>query len=294
MSDFIQLLIMGLGIGSVYALLAVGFVVIYKASSVLNFAYGQMVMISGYFVVLVLVQLELPILIGLGLAVVLAGIMGAGINHFLMKPMIGEPVISTVMITIALSQVLNAIGRMFWGGSIWGYPRFIPSEGIVIWDAIISQEIIYSIIAIVIVVSILSILFYRTSWGLAMRTVAEDHQIAKSMGIDVNFVFSLTWIIAGLTTSVAAIILGHYLGVGHTLTELGLRALPAALIGGFDSFPGAVIAGLLIGLAETFAAAYIDTYVGGGTANVFPYVMMILVILIRPYGLMGLKKVERI
>ena len=294
MTNFLQLTIIGLGMGSIYALLAVGFVLIYKSSKVLNFAHGQLVMMTAYFGILVLVQMGVPIWVGLLLTIALAGLLGAGVNRFLMRPMIGQPLIATIMITIALASVLSALCTMFWGGSTWRYPRFIPSAPANIAGAAISQEVLYSSLVIMILVILLSYFFYRTPWGLAMRSVAEDHQVAKSMGVNVNRVFMGAWILSGVIISIAGIILGHFLGVGPVLSEIGLKSLPAALIGGLESLPGAVIAGFLIGLAETFAAGYIDPHVGGGTSSVFPYVLMIIVILLRPYGLLGTRKVERI
>ncbi len=294
MIKLIQFLLLGLQTGGVYALLTVGFVIIYKSTKVLNFAYGEMVALGGYFAIIGLVQLNLPIWAGLLVALLLSLLLGAVINHFLIRPMIGQPLIAVVMITIALASVFSAFTNMVWGRLAWRFPRFIPAEGIDVAGVNISLEATYTFIVAAVVLILLSIFFRFSRMGLIMRTVAEDHQVAKSMGANVNLTFLMTWILASAICGIAGIFLGHFLGVSHVLGLLGLAAIPAAFIGGLESLPGAVVAGLLLGITEGLAAGYIDPIVGAGLSRAFPYLALIIFITFKPYGLFGLKRIERI
>ncbi len=293
MSFLVNAFINGLGIGALYALIAVGFVLIYKATKVLNFAQGDMVMLASYFGVLFLTQLHLPIPLALFLTLGLAALVGFIVNHFLMRPMIGQPILATVMITIALAWVLNSIITAVWGEWAWVYPDFIPGGVIKLGDIQVSKEMLFSFF-IAMVLLVLLIRFFRTRRGLAMRATAEDHQVARAAGINVRQIFSLTWILAGLLCGVAGILLAHTLGATRGLTFIGLKALPAALIGGLESVGGAVVAALVIGVIENVAAGYLDPILRGGTADMITFALMLIVITIKPYGLFGLTRIERI
>lgn len=293
MSFFLNALFNGLGVGAFYALIAVGFVLIYKATKVLNFAQGSMVLMGAYFGLFFLSQLSLPIPLALFLTLGLTALMGLAINRTLIQPMIGQPIISIVMITIALAWVLNSLATAIWGTTVRMYPRFIPAGVIRMGEITASKEMIVSFMVAMLVLAILTF-FFRTNQGLAMRTTAEDHQVARALGIPVRRIFGLTWVLAGVLCGVGGVLLAHMLGPIREISYIGLKALPAALIGGLDSLGGAIVAGLFIGLAENVAAGYLDPIMRGGTADIFTFILMFIVITIRPYGLFGLRKIERI
>jgi len=283
MSFFVNSVINGLGVGALYALIAVGFVLIYKATKVLNFAQASMVMVGGYLGVLFLVQLNLPVTLAILLALGISALLGFAINRFFMQPMIGQPLLATVMITIALAWILESLVVAIWGYGALAYPPFLPTGLISIGEIKVSQEMTFSFLAAMILLLALN-RFFRSKQGLRMRASAEDHQVARSAGIKVKQIFSLTWVLAGLLCGVAGILLAHKLGITRSLSYVGLKALPAVLIGGLESFGGAVVAALAIGVIESVTAGYLDHIVRGGTADIVTFILMLIVITIKPYG----------
>lgn len=294
MDFFFQLLLTGLMVGGIYSLIAVGFVLIYKASGIFNLAQGEMLMFSAYACWALLVQANLPLWLGLLLTLVVAALLGLGIERFALRPMIGQPLLAIVMITIALSIILKGVITGIWRGSQYYLPDFIPAAPIKIGGVILSQQHLYCFAAAVLAVIVLSLYFNRTKSGLAMRAVAENHQVAQGSGISVKMVFATTWAIAAIVSAIGGVLLGSINGVNFNLGLLGLKALPVVLLGGLESIFGAIIAGLAMGVLESMAAGYLDPLVGGGIQDVFPFIILLLVLLVRPYGLLGLRTIERV
>jgi branched-chain amino acid transport system permease protein len=294
MGFFFDLTINGLMIGSMYALVALGFVLIYKATSVVNFAQGELVMFGGYLVAAMVSLYGLPLVIAipalLGGMVVLGFIVERGV----LRPLVGQNLIAVVMVTIGLAQVFQGLAAMVWGAQTINMPLPIRLEPYVIWGVYISPiNVVAAIISVVFLLAF-AYFFRRSRMGIAMRAVANDQQAAMAVGINVRLIFALSWAISGLAAGIGGVVWGNMLGVDTHLALVGLKVFPAVILGGLDSVPGAVLGGLLIGAIESVAAGYIDPYVGGGTKDFIPYVLMILALMIRPYGFFGREIIERV
>jgi branched-chain amino acid transport system permease protein len=296
MTFFLQLGITGFSLGMVYALIAIGFVIILKCSNAFNIAQGHFVMLGGYLGFTFLVTMHLPIWASIVLAVLVAVGMGLIIERLALRPLIGQPVLAVVMMTIALASVIEGIAILAWGGEYKTYHDVLPVITLKIGAISIPPESIIGLIVSAIVVTILMIVFRYTKSGLAMRATAEDEQVVRSSGIRVTMVYALAWIIACVVGVVGGILLGGVSGVMIPLADVGLKAMAVVILGGLDSVGGAIIAGLILGVLENLASGYLDPLMpsGGGLANVFPFLVMIVVLIIRPYGLFGLKRIERI
>ena len=294
MAFFFDLFVNGLMIGSMYALVALGFVLIYKATSVVNFAQGELVMFSGYIAAALVSLYHLPLAVAL--PVLLGTMVGLGfvLERGVLRPMVGQAVISVVMVTIGLAQVFQGAAAMLWGAQTKNIPLPIPLEPYVIWEIYVSPiNLLAALISGAFLVAF-AWFFRRSRMGIAMRAVANDQQAAMAVGINVRLVFALSWAIAGLTAAIGGVMWGSMLGVDTQLALIGLKVFPAVILGGLDSVPGAVVGGLIIGGVESVAAGYVDPYVGGGTKDFLPYVLMILALMIRPYGFFGREIIERV
>jgi branched-chain amino acid transport system permease protein len=289
-----ELLVEGLMIGMLYALIALGFVLIYKASDAINFAQGELVMFAGYIVVasieLLKVNLFIAILIGLAGMVVF----GLVVERGMLRPLIGRPVVSMIMATIGLAYVLRGFAPMVWGASTHALQlpvRDMPWE---IGGILIMPIYLVACLVSLILLGMFAYFFLKSRSGIAMRAVADDQQTAMAMGIDVRHFFAVAWVMAGLVAVVGGLIWGNLLGVDSMLALVGLKVFPVVILGGLDSVPGAIIGGLIVGAVESLAAGYLDPLVGGGTKDFAPYVLMILVLMVKPYGLFGQEIIERV
>ena len=294
MGFFADLFVNGLMIGSMYALVALGFVLIYKATSVVNFAQGELVMFGGYIAAAMLSLYHLPLAVALPMLLVSMVILGFAVERGVLRPLVGQNVISVVMVTIGLAQVFQGLAAMVWGAQTINIPLPIRLEPYQIWEVYVSPiNLVAAVISGVFLVGF-AWFFRKSRTGVAMRAVANDQQAAMAVGINVRFVFAASWAIAGLAAGIGGVVWGNMLGVDTHLALVGLKVFPAVILGGLDSVPGAVVGGLLIGAIESVAAGYVDPYVGGGTKDFFPYVLMIVVLLIRPYGFFGREIIERV
>jgi branched-chain amino acid transport system permease protein len=295
MDFLLQLIVTGCALGMVYALIAIGFVIILKCSQAFNIAQGHFVMIGGYLGYTFLVSMGLPIWATLILAIITAGIMGFLIERLTLRPLIGQSVLAIIMMTIALSTVLEALAGLIWGGEYKTYHGLLPAISLKIGEISLPSESLIGLIVSAIIVVLLLVFFRYTKLGLAMMATSEDEQVAQSSGIKVTFVYALSWIIACIVGVIGGILLGGVSGVMVSLSEVGLKAFAVVLLGGVNSIGGAIVAGLILGISENVAAGFLDPLLpGGGLANVFPFLLMIVVLIIRPYGLFGQKRIERI
>ena len=295
MANFLEILIIGISNGGVYALIALGFVIIYKATRVINFAYGSMMVLGACFLWSCLAQFGLPLWLSLIIAFGFGAAMGFIIDRSTMRPLIGQPVMASVVVTLALFGTLKGVTLLIWGGAPLVFPvEIIPQGTWHIWGVNLSQLHIYSFLASVIFISLLILYFEYTNSGLAMKVTAEDHVVAQSLGIRVKSVFSITWMIAGVLAIVGGIFLTSAASIVDLVAELGLKGLAVMLLGGLESIHGAIIAGIIVGICEVLASIYLSVYIGGGIGEVFPFMLMVIVLIIRPYGLFGLVKIERI
>jgi branched-chain amino acid transport system permease protein len=295
MPFFLQLIVSGLALGMVYALIAIGFVIILKCSQAFNIAQGQFVMIGGYLGFTFLVTFHLPIWASLLAAIAVAVIMGLLIERLTLRPLVGQPVLAIIMMTIALGTVLDGLATLIWGGEYKTYHGVLPTLTLRVGELSVPSETLIGVIVAIVVVAILMLIFRYTKSGLAMMATAEDEQVVQSAGIRVTTVYALSWVIACITGVISGILLGGVSGVMIPMSEVGLKAFAVVLLGGIDSIGGAIVAGIILGVLENIAAGYLDPLLpGGGVANVFPFIVMLIVLVFRPYGLFGLRRIERI
>ena len=290
MDVFLQLTVSGLSNGMVYALAAVGFVVIYKSSDVINFAQGELLLFGAYLSFFAIAQIGLPWGAGILLTVVLAVVLGLLIERIALRPLIGEPVISMIMVTVGLSSVLRAVVNAIWGARPRTFPAFLPRGEITVGSAVLGMDRLIVIPTAAVVLILLGLFFRYTRDGIAMRAIADDQQAALSMGISIKRVMGIAWALACVSAAIGGIMLGNIVGVSQNISAIGLRVFPVVILGGLDSIAGAVIGGAAIGLLE----AYTGGYVGHGLNLVIPFVVLIVILMVRPYGLFGRPIIERV
>lgn len=290
----IELMINGLLVGTLYALIALGFVLIYKASEIINFAQGEFVMLAGFIMAAGLHNYGFNLLFSILLGVVGMVIMALVVNQLVLQHMIGRPTVSVIMATIGLAAFLQGFATFVWGVDTKNIPLPITEDPIFIYDILLSPMELFAALASFTAIGLVSWFFVKTRVGIALRAIADDQQVSLAMGINVKFYFGISWAIAGLIAVVGGIVWGHLLGVDVQLALVGLKVFPVVILGGLDSIPGAIVAGLIIGVIESIAAGFLDPLVGGGTKDFTPYVIMILVLMIRPYGLFGQEIIERV
>jgi branched-chain amino acid transport system permease protein len=297
MTFFFQLVVSGLSLGMMYALIAIGFVLIFKCSKAFNIAQGYFVMLGGYIGYTFLVPLHLPVWAGILASIGVAAVMGVLIERLALRPLVGQPVLAVIMMTIALAGVIEGITLMGWGGEFKNYPQgTLPEISLKLGGVSMSPSNVMALIVSVLVVAVLMVVFRYTKIGLAMRATAEDEQVTRGAGIRATTVYALAWVISCVTGVVAGILLSGVSGVMTSNSEVGLKALAVVILGGLDSIGGAVVGGVTLGILENVAPGYLDPLLpsGGGLANVFPFLVMIAVLIIKPHGLFGLKRIERI
>ena len=295
MTFFLQLVVTGLAQGMVYALIAIGFVIILKCSEVFNIAQGHFVLIGGYLGYTFLVPLGLPIWATLLLAIAVAVVMGLLIERLMLRPLVGQPVLAVVMMTIALSTVLGGLATLLWGAEYKAYHGLLPTMNLKVGAISVPSESLIGLIVSIICMVILMLLFRYTKIGLAMRATAEDLQVVQSVGIKATTVYAVSWVIACVVGVIGGILLGGVSGANMELAGIGLKAFAVVLLGGVNSIGGAIVAGIILGMLENVAAGYLDPLLpGGGLSQVFPFIVMIIVLIFRPHGLFGLVTIERV
>jgi branched-chain amino acid transport system permease protein len=294
MAFFVDLTVNGLLVGLMYALVAVGFVLIYKATSVINFAQGDLMMFAAYGAAVMLGLGWLPLWAVIPLLLLGMVALGFALERGIFRPLIGQPVIAVIMVTIGLTFVLQGIAAILWKAGTRQLPLPVRVEPYVIGDVFISPINAVAAVTAVICLVGFGLFFTKSRVGIAMRAVADDQQAAMTMGINVRRVFALSWAIAGLAAAAGGIIWGNMLGVDTFLALVGLKVFPVVILGGLDSIAGAVLGGLIVGAVESVAAGYLDPYVGGGTKDFIPYLLMIVVLFVRPHGFLGRETIERV
>jgi branched-chain amino acid transport system permease protein len=290
MEQLVQLTVTGLSNGAILALAALGFVLIYKASGVLNFAQGQFLLIGAYVVWVLTVDAGLHWAIGVGGAIMVAIALGLVVERLILRPLVGQPIISVIMVTIGLAQVLGALVQMIWGTTPRPFPEFIPSGSVEVLGAQVGEERLWALGLAAVALVAFVVFFQRSRQGIAMRAVADDQQAALSMGISVRRIFALAWALAGVSAVVGGVLVANLVGVSSEVSGFGLLVFPVVILGGLDSIPGAVVGGAIIGLLSSYTGGY----VGGGLESVIPYVMLVLILLVKPYGLFGQVRIERV
>jgi len=297
LSFFLEVLIGGLLAGVMYSLVAIGFVLIYKASGVFNFAQGAMVFFAALTFVSLLEQginFWIALAISLGVMVVL----GAAIEKVVLRPLVNQPPITLFMATIGLTFVVEGLSQLVWGSQPHGLElgiEDVPMEWLSAkWNINISQFDLFASGVAAVLVAALALFFQYTRIGRALRAVADDHQAALAVGIPLKQIWAIVWSVAGFVALVAGLMWGSRNGVQYSLTFIALKALPVLILGGFESIPGAIIGGLIVGASEKLAEVYFGPMVGGGIESWFAYVIALLFLLVRPQGLFGEKIIDRV
>ncbi len=295
MEEFLQLIVTGLVIGSVYALVAMGFALIYKSTSIINFAQGEFVLVGAYVCLWLYTDLGVPVVPAFLITMCISVLMGIVLERVVLRPMIGEPIISVIMITIALATVLKSFVTIVWGTQIRIFDPPIFSQSALHFGSVrISEVYLWTFGFAFLFLAVFAAFFKFTRVGISMRAVANDQQVAQSMGISVKRVFAISWSIGALVSAVGGILVGNINGVNITLSDFGLKVFPAVILGGLESIGGAIIGGLTIGILENIMGAYLDVYMGGGVKEIAPFIVLIVILMVKPYGLFGIKEIERV
>lgn len=302
MVDFVQNLISGVAVGCIYALAALGFVLIYKSSRVINFANGQFIAIGAFLAYALAVWVKLPIWLAALASMLLTAGLGFLVERVFLRRMVGQPIISVIMVTIGLASVLDGLMYLTpFGSGNFTFPAFLPAGGLNLGAINISYPQLLAIGFTVVFLLLFGWFFQRSVLGVSMRAVADDQMASMSVGVSVQRVFALAWAVAGLTAAAAGIVVGTVSGLNQDgLIAIGLAVFPAVILGGLDSVPGAVVGGIIIGVLQSFSTAYLDGLfsqiglVGGGSQYVMPFVVLLVMLWFKPHGLFGTEEIERV
>lgn len=280
--------------GLLYALIAMSFVIIYRSARVFNFAQGEIVVVGAFLVWTFMSALDLPVWLSVPLALIASGLLGLVIERLILRPLVGEELFAFVMVTIGLLIFVRGVVLVAWGPEIRFFPAVLPMTAVKVGPLVFDRALVYGGAVTLVVAFAASWFFNRTQLGLEMTAVAEDHQTALSLGISVKRSIAVAWGISGLLSTVAAIIFLNGKGMTFLASDIGFAALPVALLAGLESIGGVVLGGLIVGIAVGLASYFLDPIFHGGVAAVFPFVIMVIILLIRPTGLFGWKTIERI
>jgi len=291
----LQLVISGIAVGGVYSLMALGFVLIFKASAVVNFGPGELVLFGAYVAWATILNMKLPLWFALPLTLAVAILLGLVIERGILRPLIGEPIISVIMVTFGFASVIRGFLNMTWGSDTRPFPVLFSPEPFRLGPVPISPVHVWSFVIVLILLLSFSIFFRFSLTGMAMRATADNQQVAQSLGVSVKWIFALSWCIASVVSTIGGIILGNVRGgVDFSLADLGLKIFPVVILGGLDSVMGAIVGGILIGVLENLSGGYLDPIFGGGVKEVAPFVVLVLILMVRPYGFFGKAEIERV
>ena len=294
MDIFLQIIITGIATGGVYGLIALGFVLIFKATGILNLATGAFMTLGAYICLTALSQLGAPFWLAFLCTLGFAILLGIVLERIILRPLIGEPIISVIMVTIGLSSILQGLTHLIWSPDYGSFPEIFPPEPLDLGIAIIPSGLLWGFIFAAVATLIFILIFKLTRTGVAMRATASDQQAALSMGISVRWIFALSWSYGAVAAVIGGIVIGNISGISIYLGDIGLKVLAVIILGGLDSIGGAILGGLIIGILENLAGLYLDPIFGGGVKDVAPFFILVLIIMIRPYGLFGKKIIERV
>lgn len=294
MDELLQFVITGITVGMVYSLIALGFVLVWKSSGVANLALGQLVLISAWFTYGMLVQAGLPLWLGFPLVVLFALALGWIIERFILRPLIAQPILSLITVTLGLGYFIEGVVTFIWPWSVGALPRLFPREPLYIGTAVVSQEYLWAAAISLVLFGLLSLYFKYNKMGIAMRATADDQMAVQACGIPVTKIFSRSWMFACVLAAVGGILMSSIGGITFGLVETGLKAFSVVILGGLNSFLGAIVAGPIIGLAENLGGGYLTPLTWPGVREVIPFIIIIIVMFLKPYGLFGEVRIERI
>lgn len=292
---FLQILVNGILTGFIYVLMALAIVIVYKSSSIFNFAHGSLVGLCTFFVWQMVVGWGMPLYVAFVLELVVIAALAFVLQRLVLKPLTGQPLMAAIMATIALGEVFSGIVVLFWPGPGRVLPVWIELSVLKIGPITISSESLTNVVVCTLCFAIFLLFFQKTKLGLAMRGTAEDHTLAQSDGVKVDMIFVVSWFVAILVAAIGGVLMSSLYGVSYeSLHSLGMKALAVVILGGMESILGALIGGLIIGVVESLGSGYIDPLVGGGFSEVAPYIVLLIILGLRPYGLFGYQRIERV
>jgi branched-chain amino acid transport system permease protein len=296
MAELLQFTITGISVGMVYALIALGFVLVWKSSGVANLALGYIVLLSAWFNYSMFIQAALPLFLSIVLTVIFAIFLGWVIERLALRPLIAQPILSLITVTLGIGYFIQGLVTFIWPSSVAGLgeKHVFPQSTIHLGPAVISQEYAWAIGICLVVFILLTAFFRYHRLGIAMRATADDQMAVQACGIPVTRVFSTSWMFACVVAAIGGILVSSIGGVTTGLLDTGLKSFSVVILGGLDSFGGAMIAGPIIGLAENLGGGYLTPYLWAGVKDVIPFIIIILVMVIKPFGLFGEERIERI
>jgi branched-chain amino acid transport system permease protein len=297
MSYFLQLVVSGIVVGSIYALSALGFVLIYKSSRVLNIAHGQIIASGAFITYSLTVWMGIPLVLSFALGLCITFFLAMSVERIFLRRLIGEPIISVIMVTIGLMSILDGIIYLTpFGTENFSFPPFLPTTPLVFSGVSVSWTQLVGVALTAAMIGGLSWFFRRSTMGIAMRAVADDQMAAMSIGISIPKVFGLAWALAGMSAAAAGALIGNITGLNFdTLHAFGITVFPVVILGGLDSILGAVVAGIIMGLIQQFAGGYLDGSWGlSSTGEIMPYLILLVILLFKPHGLFGIHEIERV
>jgi branched-chain amino acid transport system permease protein len=301
MELFLQLMVTGVMLGSIFALVALGWVLIYKCSGVLNLAMGELTLIGGYVCLglyerfVTFLPITSAFILALVGTIIIGFVLGLLTERIFLRKMIGEPILAVIMVTVGLSFFFKGMVFIIWDTDTQIFiPRVFPFDQIVIGGIAIGQVYLWSFVAALILMGIFVSFFKFTRWGLSMQACADDEMAALSLGVSAKFVYALAWAIAFMAAGVGGTLLGNINGLNYSVSHLGLLVLPVVVFGGLNSVPGAIVGGITIGVLQNLTGGYLDYYFPGGIKEIAPFVFMVVFLLFKPYGLWGWERIERV
>lgn len=294
MAELIQFVITGITVGMVYSLIALGFVLIWKSSGVANLALGQLVLIFSWFTYGMLVQAGLPLWFGLLLVILFALALGWIFERFALRPLIAQPILSLIAVTLGMAFLIEGAVNFIWPKSVAALPRLFPQETVHIGTAVVSQEYLWAAAISLALFGLLSLFFKYHKMGIVMRATADDQLAVQACGVPVTKIFSRSWMLACVVAAVGGILMSSIGGITFGLVHTGLKSFSVVILGGLNSFLGTIIAGPIIGLAENVGGGYLTPLTWPGVKEVIPFIIIIIVMFIKPYGLFGEVRIERI
>lgn len=294
-SLLLQLLVNGVIVGALYGVVAMCFVLIYKATQIVNFAQGEFLLVGAWACWWLLTDLQLPFWIGFPVALAFMVLFGLVLQLVVLRPLIGEPIISVVMVTIGLSIFFQALMKWMFGVFPQPYPPVFAEAKVTVLGLNVETAYLMSLAISIVIMAAFAWFFKYSRFGLAMRATAFDQQVAQSMGISVKRVFAASWAISALVSAIAGVVVGMVNGVSATISLVGIKVFPAVIVGGLESIVGAVIGGLIIGLLENLAQ-YVDSQWlnFGNMYAIAPFYVLVLILMVKPYGLFGTRAIERV
>jgi branched-chain amino acid transport system permease protein len=294
MMDLVQALGSGILVGMVYALLGLGVVIVFRASEAFNFAVGEFLVVGAFLFLVFYADLRLPILVALPLALLAAGAVGGLIERLTIKPLLGRSPISMTIVTLGLASVLRSLVQLVFGAHTYPFELRLPDIKLEIGGMLFLSEALWAGILSLVTFGLVILFLFQTRWGVAIRATSESQAKALAFGIDAGFILFLVWMVSAVCIAISGVVISNFGSLSYVTGIVGLRAIPVVLIGGMDSIGGALVGGIVVGVCEALVGAYIEPLGLIGFKEVAPYILLLIVLTFRPYGLFGTVRIERV